>query len=124
MHTEVSLSDTDYNGSLSPLTRYGTLNVSSARIPRKKRSRGNIAPARVHCKGYADTPEGRDMALEGISSVKVTYADGTTETRSVHSFRKGSESVSRTKQASKRHESRDIALMARMGTVHDPNDTN
>ena len=61
----------DYSGGLSPLTRYGTLNVSTARIPRKKRSRGNVAKPRTRVYGYAPTPEGEAMALEGICSVLV-----------------------------------------------------
>ena len=91
----VDLSDTQYDGGLSPLTRYGTLNVSTARIPRKKRSRGNIAPARVTSKGMAPTDEGRELASQGIASVKVTYADGTSETRTASSFRKGRDRTSR-----------------------------
>jgi hypothetical protein len=33
--------ESEYYGTLSPLTKYGTLNVSTARIPRKRRSKGN-----------------------------------------------------------------------------------
>lgn len=82
-----------YDGTLSPLTRYGTLNVSTARIPRKKRGKGNahLRRDRVTAKGFAPTEEGRELAQDGIASVKVTYADGTSETRTVSSFRKGRE---------------------------------
>lgn len=80
----------DYMGGFSTLTRYGTMLTSTARIPRKKRSRGNVAPPRVTCRGYAPTDEGRELAKQGISSVRVIHADGTEETRSIHSYRKGS----------------------------------
>lgn len=66
--------DGSYEGSLSPLTRYGTLNVSTARIPRKKRGKGNahLYVARTRCYGYAPTPEGEALAEQGICSVLVT----------------------------------------------------
>jgi hypothetical protein len=62
-----------YEGSLSPLTRYGTLNVSTSRIPRKKRGKGNahLYVPRTRVYGYAPTPEGEAMAAEGICSVLV-----------------------------------------------------
>jgi hypothetical protein len=47
------------------------------------------ATMRQNVRGFAPTDEGRELASQGVSSVKVTYADGTSETRSVHSFRKG-----------------------------------
>jgi hypothetical protein len=96
----VNLSDADYDGGLSTLTRYGTMNVSTARIPRKKRGKGNAALRvdRVNCRGYADTDEGRALASEGIASVKVTYADGTVETRTAGSFRKSGERTRKAKQ--------------------------
>ena len=80
---------------------------------------------RTHCRGFAETDEGRELASRGIASVRVIVADGTETTRSVHSFRKGSDGtrVARAK-AVVRAESRDIALMATMGTIHDPNDSN
>jgi hypothetical protein len=88
---DLDLRDSDYSGGLSPLTRYGTLNVSTARIPRKKRGKGNahLRRDRVTSKGFAPTDEGMSLARQGVASVKVTLADGTTETRTVASFRKG-----------------------------------
>lgn len=53
---------------------------------------------RTTVRGFAETDEGRALADEGIASVKVTrIVDGieVTETRSVHSFRKGRTSTSR-----------------------------
>lgn len=91
----VDLRDTNYDGGLSPLTRFGTLNVSTARVPRKKRSRGNIAPPRVTSRGYAETNEGRELAQQGIASVRVIMADGSEETRTANSFRKGRTRTSR-----------------------------
>ena len=92
----VDLTDTEYAGGLSSLTRYGTMNVSEARIPRKRRGRGNAAlhKDRTTARGYADTPEGIALAAQGIASVKVEK-DGTTETVSAHSFRKGRTRTSR-----------------------------
>lgn len=46
---------------------------------------------RTNCRGYADTDAGRELASQGIASVRVIHADGTEVTRSVHSFRKGSD---------------------------------
>lgn len=46
--------DNDYAGGLSTLTRYGTMNVSTSRIPRKKRSRGNIAQPRTRTVALTD----------------------------------------------------------------------
>ena len=69
------------------------MNVSTARIPHKSRSKGNarLRKDRVTARGYADTAEGIELARQGIASVKVTYADGSTETRSVNSFRKSAQ---------------------------------
>lgn len=87
----VDLSDAEYQGGLSTLTTFGTMNVSTARIPRKKRGKGNAAlyQPRLTCKGYADTDEGKALAAEGIASVRVTnlYDDSVDETRTAGSFR-------------------------------------
>jgi len=42
---------------------------------------------RTNVRGMAPTDEGKEMASRGVASVKVIYADGTSETRSAHSFR-------------------------------------
>ena len=84
------------------------------------------ATMRTNCRGYAETDEGRDFASRGIASVRVFYADGTETTRSVHSFRKGSDAsrVTKAKAQVQSHAQHDIALQASMGTIHDPNDSN
>lgn len=48
---------------------------------------------RTNVRGYADTEAGRELASQGVSSVRVIHADGSEETRSVHSFRKGRDST-------------------------------
>ena len=63
----------EYQGGLSPLTRYGSLNVSTARIPRSKRGKGNarLYVPRTRVYGYAPTPEGEALAAEGVCTVLV-----------------------------------------------------
>jgi hypothetical protein len=121
---QVSWDDSPYYGSLSPLTRYGTLNVSTARIPRKKRSRGNVPKPRTRCVGTALDDAGNAVLTdEGRATVKVTLADGTTEYRAVSSFRKDRKELSTRKATQTRaHVSRDIALMATIGSVYSPED--
>lgn len=113
---DIDLDAGGYEGGFSTLTRYGTMNTSTARIPRKKRSRGNVAQPRTRCRGYANTPEGRELAKQGISSVRVIHADGTEETRGIGSFRKGSERRSRPKVVEARQS--DVQRFAeRLGSV-------
>ena len=104
--------ESEYNGSLSPLTRYGTMLVSEARIPRKKRSRGNVAQPRTRVYGYAPTPEGEALALEGICTVLVKkpgQPDATVLASSFHAERTRTASTTRTLHEAKVPESARLA---------------
>ena len=117
----VDLDSNEYEGGLSTLTTFGTMNVSTARIPRKKRGKGNAALRRdrVTCRGYADTDEGIALASEGIASVRVTnlYDSTVDETRTAGSFRKSAE---RTRKASKPTEAKlPEALRFGLDSIHE-----
>lgn len=115
-----------YAGSLSPLTRYGTMNVSTSRIPRKKRSRGNIAPPRTRVVGTALDNDGNAVLTEdGRATVKVTLADGTVEYRAASSFSKPRTRNTRKAQShpvtvarDAATPGRDLQILSKMETIH------
>lgn len=78
-----------------------------------------FATMRTTCRGIAPTPEGIELAVRGISSVRVILADGTETTRSVHSFRSKSDAQRVTRAKTTTAPNRDIAIQATMGTIHD-----